>query len=196
MATIDYGTIVTRNGEFVNVSTRFMEKTDLGFDVPEFVINEDADMEVRGNYFAYVGNSDDIMFCFRKHIVDVIQKNTYMGRIYIGEAGSFNIPATEKNRMFLTKSPYEKIFNVFGTGITMTFECIDKNIQHYNNGYWGETFYTQKFKVSFEYVGNNYVVYTGYGIDTNPEVYKDITESGAYGYTETEIEELNKVFGL
>lgn len=196
MAAIDYGTIVTRNGEFVNMSTRFMEKTDLGFDIPESVIYENTDMEVRGNYFAYVGNSDDIMFCFRKHIVDVIQKNTYVGRIYIGEAGSFNIPANEKNRMFLTKSPYEKIFNVFGTGVTMTFECIDKNIQHYNNGYWDETFYTQKFKVSFEYAGNNYVVYTGYGIDTDPKVYEDITESGAYGYTETEIEELNKVFGL
>ena len=193
MATIDYGTIVTRNGEFVNVSTRFMEKTDLGFDIPKCVVG--TNMEVCGNYFAYVGNPNDIMFCFYKHIVDVIQNNTYMGRIYIGEAGSFNILATE-NRMFLTKSPYEKIFNVFGTGVTMTFECVDKNIQHYNNGYWDETFYTQKFKVSFEYAGNNYVVYTGYGIDTDPNVYKDITESGAYDYTETEIEELNKVFGL
>ena len=196
MATIDYGTVVTRNGEFVNVSTRFMKKTDLGFDVPEFVINENTDMEVRGNYFAYVGNSDDIMFCFYKHIVDIIYKNTYVGRIYIGEAGSFNIPANEKNHMFLTKSPYEKIFNVFGTGVTMTFECIDKNIQHYNNGYWIETFYSQKFKVSFEYAANNYVVYTGYGIDTDPKVYENITESGAYDYTKTEIEELNKVFGL
>lgn len=194
MAAIDYGTIVTRNGEFVNVSTRFMKKTDLGLDVPKCVGN--TDMEVCGNYFAYVGNPNDIMFCFYKHIVDVIQNNTYIGRIYIGEAGSFNIPSTEKNRMFLTKSPYEKIFNIFGTGVTMTFECIDKNIQHYNNGYWDETFYTQKFKVSFEYAGNNYVVYTGYGIDTDPNVYKDITESGAYDYTETEIEELNKVFGI
>ena len=194
MATIDYGTVVTRNGEFVNVSTRFMKKTDLGFDIPKCVVG--TDMEVCGNYFAYVGNPNDIMLCFYKHIVDVIQNNTYIGRIYIGEAGSFNIPANEKNHMFLTKSPYEKTFNVFGTGVTMTFECIDKNIQHYNNGYWDETFYTQKFKVSFEYAGNNYVVYTGYGIDTDPNVYKDITESGAYDYTETEIEELNNVFGI
>ena len=193
MSAIDYGTIVTRNGEFVNVSTHFMKKTDLGFDIPKCVAG--TNMEICGNYFAYVGNPNDIMFCFYKHIVDVIQNNTYMGRIYIGESGSFNILATE-NRMFLTKSPYEKIFNVFGTGVTMTFECIDKNIQHYNNGYWDETFYTQKFKVSFEYAGNNYVVYTGYGIDTDPNVYKDITESGAYDYTETEIEELNKVFGI
>lgn len=194
MATIDYGTIVTRNGEFVNVSTRFMKKTDLGFDIPKCVVG--TNMEVCGNYFAYVGNPNDIMFCFYKHIVDVIQNYTYMGRIYIGDAGAFDIPSTEKNRMFLTKSPYEKIFNVFGTGVTVTFECIDKNIQHYNNGYWDETFYTQKFKVSFEYAENNYVVYTGYGIDTDPNVYKDITESGAYDYTETEIEELNKVFGI
>jgi hypothetical protein len=180
MAMIDYGTILVRDGIIQNRDQMFMEKTDLGCDIPDklaFRGDPDRVAFVNGDFFAYAGDMD-FMLCFYKYRVLVISNGIYVGDVWIMD----NI-----------KPPYEKRLNLFGSGVDVTFECIDHKGRV--NEYWNRYEYPTKYKVSWKYKGHKYVAYTGYGIDPKQSVYDRIkTGDNGYDYTEAEIAELDRVF--
>jgi hypothetical protein len=180
MAMLDYGTILVRDGIIQNRDQMFMEKTDLGCDIPDkLALRGDPDRVafISGDFFAYAGDMD-FMLCFYKYRVLVISNSIYVGDVWI---------------MDDIKPPYEKRLDLFGSGIDVTFECIDHKGRV--NEYWNQYEYPTKYKVSWEYKGHKYVAYTGYGIDPKQSVYDMIkTGDNSYDYTETEIAELDRVF--
>jgi hypothetical protein len=180
MAMIDYGTILVRDGLIQNRDQMFMEKTDLGCDIPDKLAlrgDQDRVAFISGDFFVYAGDMD-FMLCFYKYRVLVIFNGMYVGDVWITDD---------------IKPPYEKRLNLFGSGVDVIFECIDHKGQV--NEYWNRYEYPTKYKVSWEYKDHRYVAYTGYGIDPKQSVYDRIkTGDNGYDYTEAEIAELDRVF--
>ena len=84
MAAIDYGTILVRDGIIQNRDRMFMEKTDLGCDIPDklaFRGDLDRVVFIKGDFFAYAGDID-FMLCFYKYRVLVIFNGIYVGDVY------------------------------------------------------------------------------------------------------------------
>lgn len=178
MAMIDYGSLLVRNGKLMNLGEMFMEKTDRGCDIPE---------PFNGEFFVYAGD-EDFMLCFYKSRVAVLINGKLAGDVWIGSCDGYCCRVESK--IIYTKLPYEKRLGIFGSGIDVTFECID------HEGFvtdLGTFTYSGKYKVSWAYKGDNYICYTGYGIDPQQSVYDRIKDN-SYGYTETEIAELDRVF--
>lgn len=175
MATIDYGAIVVRDGKFVNRDVMFMEKTDLGCDLPEC---EDG--------YACVGDAN-FMVSFYQSKVSIIINGEEARNIWIGACDGYS---DNHSKAFYTKLPYEKMFNVCGSGVDISFECIDRQRRIDPFGY---KYYSDKFLVSFSYKGHEYRVYTGYGIDTKEDVYERI-KYDHYGYSDIERSVIDKVF--
>ena len=182
MASIDYGTILVKNGELINTE-RYMEKSDMGVSYEEITSNLNNERNVDCSGSVIVGDAD---FCitFWKNHATIIMNHKVCGQIWYGSAGCF-IP---DSFYLVTKAPWERIINIFNSGISIIIECIDHNIQ-------ADGYYSSKYHIYFEYKGAHYDIYTGYGIDSDVNVYNRIKFS-MYGYTEKEREVLDKVFNL
>ena len=197
MAMIDYGTIVVRNGVIQNAGEMFMKISDRGCDIPETIEAVDSsdkkDFGVSGEYFAYAGDLEFLM-CFYKREALIVVKNKVAGFLCFGEAG--NVWYNTNKFYIPTKSPFERFFNLFKSGIDVVVENIDHEMQ---KNVWGsgyvDKYYNDKYHISFDYKGDRYDIYTGYGIDNNLEVYNRI-KFDSYGYTETERRVLDEVFGI
>lgn len=190
MASIDYGTILVKNGTLID-TTRSMKSTDLGVSFDEIMRNIDYNGHtgVDAGGSVIVGD-DEFCITFWKTHATIIMNHKVCGQIWFGRCGCFGF--TQDEFHITTKAPWEKILNIFNSGTDIIIECIDHNIRQDK---YGIKYYSDRYHVQFEYKGNTYDIYTGYGIDSRIEVYNRIKFS-AYGYTEKEREVLDNVFGI
>lgn len=182
MAMIDYGAILVRDGKRMN-KDMFMGKTDTGYTDDDFT----QDM------FVCVGNGNILIGAYKCIIVVEFNGQTY--KFFCG----YTFKNKKEKNQYNTDT-YEYILNeydddieseyvsenVIGCGITLNFERIDKSIG------------SEKFKVSFFYMGHDYQIYFGYGIDPSYKVFKRLTDDPKrpYGYTDREIAVLRPIYDL
>lgn len=191
MAMIDYGTILVRNDKIMNYGQFFMDGvTDRGSKIPDELDcpwSRVGKILINGNYYACAGDNN-FMLCFYKTYFTAIVKGEAKGNVWLGQAGSWNGTRSDEYS-FVTKNPYEKIFNLFGCGVMISCTCLDPNIRVYES----YKAYSRRFKVSFIYNGDRYDIYTGYGIDSKEEVYEKIKFT-AYDFSDNERDILDEVF--
>lgn len=188
MASIDYGTILVKNGELINTE-RYMEKSDMGVSYEEITSNLNNERNVDCSGSVIVGDADFCITFWKTHAT-IIMNHKVCGQIWFGRCGCFGF--TQDEFHIITKAPWEKILNIFNSDTDIIVECIDHNIRQDKNGI---KYYSDRYHVQFEYKGNTYDIYTGYGIDSRIDVYNRI-KFEHYSYTETERNVLDNVFGI
>ena len=175
MAVIDYGGVLLKNGKFINQRIRFMKTTDTGYKIPENV-----------NCFIAAGDEKFCLIAYKCHVY-VILNGEIVGAVWLDD-----IYSKSCENVIFTKMPYEKRFNIFGSGIDVIFECIDHEQYKDECGY---RYYSNKYHVNFEYCGNVYDMYFGYGVDSDPDTYERIRNTSYY-YTEMDRKVFDKIFGF
>lgn len=186
MASIDYGTVLVKNGELIDTK-EVMKRTDMGIPFDRIVSNIVNDHNVDFSGSVIIGDEDFCITFWKTHATIIICGHV-CGQIWYGRASSF----ASNDFHISTKAPYERRFNVFNSGVDIIIESIDPAGCMDDCGY---RYYSDKYHIYFEYKGNRYDIYTGYGIDADVDVYNDI-KFDHYGYTETERCVLDKVFGI
>lgn len=205
MAMIDYGAILMIDGKRYN-NELFMETSDCGF-VPEKAYSKKYDqwMDIRGNFFVYAGD-DNFMIVFYKTWCCVISAGEILYTAsydmrYNGETRYFDgLPTVtfehlDKNlyeeHWDVDDDDYDYLVRAYGKrrGELYYHRLLKRNRR--NNSFWKVR--TNRYIARWEYNGKKYEVIYGYGVDPNPEVWKDIRDS-SYGFTEIEKQKINRCF--
>ena len=200
MAYLDYGTLLKISGEFVNKNDDlFMERTD----VVSIAYNDDNEKyTINGNYFVYAGDKD-LLVCVYKCLFVIVSgdrvlysqfNSDFIGETFIVNDVKFTLQRIDKE---IQKSyfdydiqDWEKEEYAYFHGEKNLKKWLYKRAKQSRRVVYKS--YSQKFILSWEYKNDKYEVVFGYGIDPNEEVYNEIKHE--YGYTNTEIEFIDKWF--
>ena len=142
MAMIDYGAIAFKNGKLISTDM-FTPMIDMvGWEDTEndtyhnYNTDKDNPLKLKGNYFAYIGDSD-CTIAFYKCSMVIIEKYS---------DGAFYFHHEYFNSTYYTWTKWEKYAGVNSAKIKVTKR----------NGY---------FVCKWKYKGDRYKVYFGYGVD-------------------------------
>ena len=144
MALIDYGTIVFKNGKLIN-NCDFEEMSKMvGWEDTEYDVDSctGTPLNIKDKYYAYIGDKDNTI-CFYKTSIKIINRYDPM---YFSDKTEYN---TEMVFFDCTGFKWSSWENYIGMDICRVTK---------RNGY---------FVLKWDYKGDKYKVYFGYGVDIN-----------------------------
>lgn len=144
MAMIDYGAIAFKNGKLISTSM-FTPMIDMvGWeDSEDDLDHHGAKLSLKGNYFAYIGDSDYTL-CFYK---------TYLKMVEYWEQSEKEEYYVNSEWLDITHYKWSKWSAQFGE-----YKWHDNLVVKKKNGY---------YVCRWKYKGDRYKVYFGYGVDLN-----------------------------